>query len=107
MGDFDTRVELLKPKVVRTETGSVERTWTAAGHVYARVETRKATEEAGNEVRLTETLEATTHDVAGIDHTWRAMVGEDLYEILATERMERRWLRMTLWLLPGGINDER
>ena len=109
IGGFDTRLDLLKPVVRRTSIGSVERNWEPAGHVYAAVQTGKATEEAGTEVRLVETLEATTYAVPGLDHTWRASKGGNLYEILSFEVVERRYMRLTLGLLPGTtdvvIND--
>lgn len=106
IGGFDTRLDLLKPVARRTPIGSVERSWEPAGHVYAAVQARKVTEESEAEVRLVETLEATTYAVPGLDHTWRASKGDNLYEILSVEVAERRYMRLTLGLLPGGASND-
>lgn len=95
-GEFTEMVKLLRPEKSRESSGAVNRAYTEAGSVLARVRPKTIGEEADMAITLESVQELTTYLYREVDNAWRVVYRGVAYEILSVEELQRTYMRVII-----------
>lgn len=97
IGDFDTRIRFYRQENTRTEVGAVLKEFVWGLDAYAGISPKTLDETVGGEqIRVVEVLELTTHFFINVKNSWRVGMGGDMYEIISIEKVGRRFMKVVV-----------